>query len=60
MRYLRVNVNGESHSQQSQRGLSSWERKTFLSDMGIIQGFKTIQSNNTLTHKNITVFSYKP
>ena len=29
LRYLKGNVNGESHSQQSQKGLSSWERKAF-------------------------------
>ena len=57
LRYLKVNVNGESHSQQSQKGL--FVKKNFLLVMVCTCGSKIIQSFNIFTHKSINVYDYK-
>ena len=57
LRYLKVNVNGESHSQQSQKGL--FVKKQLFVGHGVAQGFKNIQAFNIFTHKNINVYDYK-
>ena len=57
IKILKGNVNGESHSQQSQKGL--FVRKIFLLDMVFTGGSKIIQAFNIFTHKNINVYGYK-